>query len=217
MIVPAIIAKTQRELDEMLFKLRGQARRIMLDVMDGEFVTDTSLDFDFKLPPGFEYEAHLMTEKPLDWVRERAGAVDIAIMQVETLDDIEAAVDYAKSRELRVTLALSPETRLDAVLPYLNEVHGILILTVNPGRYAGQFLPETLEKVRRLRKIDGTIPIEVDGGMNPENARLARDSGANIFAAGSYILKSGDTERAIKELKDAVSGWRQQPTSNPRK
>ncbi|MCW3991555.1 MAG: ribulose-phosphate 3-epimerase [Candidatus Bathyarchaeota archaeon] len=205
LIVPAIIAKTQRELEGMLCRVSGNARRIMLDVMDGEFVPGNSLNFDFKLSSGLEYEAHLMVEGPLDWVREKADDVDIAIMQVETLENIKAAVDYVKGRGLRVTLALNPETELDAVLPYLREVHGILIMTVSPGRYGGQFLPETLEKVRRLREIDGAIPIEVDGGMNPENARLARDAGANTFASGSYILKSGDTEKAIKELKDAVS------------
>lgn len=204
LVVPAIIAKTQSELDGMLDKVRRKVKRIMIDVMDGEFVTRTSLDFDFKLPTIFEYEAHLMVEKPLDWVRENADKVDIAILHVETLDNIESAIDYVQGKGLRVTLALKPETKVDAVLPYLSKVHGILIMTVHPGKYGGKLLPETLEKVKRLREIDEMIPIEVDGGMNHKNARLARDFGANIFASGSYIFKSDDIDKAIEELEDAV-------------
>ena len=206
LIVPAIIAKNQRELDGMLSKVRGKAQRIMIDVMDGEFVPNTSLDFDFKLQAGLEYEAHLMVENPLDWVRENADKANTAILHVETLDNLRSAIGYVENKGLEVTLALKPETKIDEVLPYLGEVQGILIMTVSPGKYGGKFLPETLEKVKKLRETDDTIPIEVDGGMNPRNARLARESGANIFASGSYIFKSDDIDKALKELKDAILG-----------
>lgn len=206
LIVPAIIAKNQRELDGMLSKVRGKARRIMIDVMDGEFVPNTSLDFDFKLQGGLEYEAHLMVENPLDWVRENADKANTAILHVETLDNLRSAIGYVENKGLEVTLALKPETKIDEVLPYLGEVQGILIMTVSPGKYGGKFLPEALEKVKILRETDDTIPIEVDGGMNPRNARLARESGANIFASGSYIFKSDDIDKALKELKDAILG-----------
>lgn len=204
LIVPAIIAKNQRELDGMLDKVRGKAQRIMIDVMDGEFVPNTSLDFDFKLQAGLEYEAHLMVENPLDWVRENADKANTAILHVETLDNLRSAIGYVENKGLEVTLALKPETKIDEVLPYLGEVQGILIMTVSPGKYGGKFLPETLEKVKILRETDDTIPIEVDGGMNPRNARLARESGANIFTSGSYIFKSEDIDKALKELKDAI-------------
>ena len=198
----------------MLSKVRGKAQRIMIDIMDGEFVPNTSLDFDFKLQDGLEYEAHLMVEKPLDWVKENADKANTAILHLETLDNLRSAIDYVENKGLEVTLALKPETKIDEVLPYLGEVQGILIMTVSPGKYGGKFLPETLEKVKKLRETDDTIPIEVDGGMNPRNARLARESGANIFASGSYIFKSDDIDKALKELKDAILGTNQQPLSN---
>jgi len=203
-VVPAIIAKTQRELDGMLDRVTGKVDRIMLDVMDGEFVTNVSLDFDFRLQRGLKYEAHLMVERPLDWVEKNADKVNVAILHVETLEDVGAAIDYVKRKGLEVTLALNPETKINAVLPYLSEVHAILVMTVFPGRYGGKFLSETLEKVKELRGIDEAIPIEVDGGINPRNARLARESGANIFASGSHIFKSDDVDRAVNELKEAV-------------
>lgn len=204
LVVPAIIAKTQTELDKMLDRVRGKVRRVMVDVMDGEFVNNTSLDFDFKLPTGLEYEAHLMVKTPLDWVRENADKVDIAVLHVETLENTEAAVDYVKSKVPKVVLALNPETSLDAVLPYLDEIHGILVMTVNPGSFCIEFLPETLEKVKKLREIDKTTSIEVDGCMNPQSIKLARRSGANSFASGSYIFNSPDIDKAIRELEDAI-------------
>lgn len=205
LIVPAVIAKRQGELDRMLESVRGKVDRIMLDVMDGEFVPNTSLDFDFELPVGFEYEAHLMVMKPLEWVEANAGKMDIAILHEETLDDIVKAINYVKSKGLKVTLALKPETDIETVIPHLHDVHGVLVLTVDPGEYGGRFLPKALGKIKRLREMDASISIEVDGGMNPVNARLARDYGANIFASGSHIFKSSDIDRAIKELEAAVS------------
>lgn len=204
LIVPAVIAKGQDELDEMLDKVKGKVKRIMLDVMDNKFVPNSSLEFDFKVPMGFVYEAHLMVTNPLEWIADNRDKVDIAILQVETLEDIGGAIVFAKEKGLKVTLALNPDTGLDSILPFLDEIDAVLILTVNPGSFCVEFLPETLEKIKRLREIDKDISIEVDGCMNPENAKLAKEAGATIYASGSYVLKSADPEKAIKNLEDAV-------------
>jgi len=202
LIVPAIIAQSQGELESMLGLLRGKVDRVMLDVMDGVFVLNRSLDFQFTLPEDFEYEAHLMVVEPLKRIGGLAGKVGSIILHVETLEDVRAAIECVKNLELKVILALNPETGVDKVEPYLGEVDGVLVMTVAPGRYGGRFLPETLVKCRRIRKMHGTIPIEVDGGMNPENSRAARKAGATIIASGSYILKSDDVEHAIKALSN---------------
>lgn len=204
LIVPGIIAKTQDELDEMLDKVKGKAKRIMLDVMDNKFVSNSSLEFDFKVPEGFEYEAHLMATNPLEWIEKNHDKVDIAILQAETIEDVGEAIAFVKEKGLKVTLALNPETGLDVVLPFLDEIDAVLILTVNPGSFCVEFLPETLEKIKKLREIDKKIPIEVDGCMNPENAKVAKEAGATIYASGSYVMKSGDPGKRIKELKEAV-------------
>ncbi len=206
LIVPGVIAKSQRELDEMLENVKGKARRVMLDVMDGRFVSNSSLDFDFQVPAGaFEYEAHLMVNDQIRWIEENAGKVDIVVMQVEALVDIGGAIELAREQGLGVTLALNPETGLEVVLPYLNEIDAVLILTVEPGRYGAPFVPEALAKIRRLREVNARIPLEVDGAMNPKNARLARLAGATIFASGSYVMKSSNPAGAIKELEKAVT------------
>ena len=206
-VVPAIIAKTQSELDGMLDQVREKVKRVQLDVMDGKFVPTTSLNFNFKLPAGFEYEAHLMVTKPLEWVRKHANKVNIVIMHVETLKDVEATVEYVKKIGIKLNLALTLETKLETVIPHLGKIDGVLVMTVEPGSYCikKDFRPEPLEKVKKLREIDKVLPIEVDGCMNPENARLARGSGANIFASGSYIFKSDNIDEAINELQNAVA------------
>jgi ribulose-phosphate 3-epimerase len=205
-IVPAIITKTQSELEGTLKRLKGKVKRVQLDVMDGEYVPNSSLDFDFQLPKGFEYEAHLMVKNPLGWVNENAEKVDMVTMHVETLKDIGAAIEKVIARGVKVSLALTPETKIETVKPYLSKIDGLLVMTVIPGSYCVKknFRPEALEKIKRVREINRYIPIEVDGCMNPTNASLARKAGANTFVSGSYILKSTNIDKALKELEEAV-------------
>jgi len=200
LVVPAIIAESQEELDSMLERLNGKVERVMLDVMDGKFVPNRSLDFDFRLPEGFEYEVHMMAVDPLERLSAMVGKVDIAILHVETLTDIRAAIEVVRELGLQLTLALNPRTEVDIIEPYLNEVDGFLVMTVDPGKYGGKYIPEALEKVRRIRELDRKIPIEVDGGMNVENSRAAREAGANVIASGSFILKSVDVAKAVEAL-----------------
>jgi len=204
-IVPAIIAKSQIELDEMLDKLKGNVKRVQLDVMDGKFVPNTSLFFDFKIPNGFEYEAHLMIENPLEWIALNSNRIETAIIHIETIKQVNEAIEFTRKKGMKVSLALRPETPITA-LPPLKKIDGVLILTVEPGHYCinKEFMPEPLEKIKSLREMDSRISIEVDGCINPRNARLAKDSGANVFAAGSYILNNDNVVQAISELKEAV-------------
>ncbi len=146
-----------------------------------------------------------MVNRPLEWVKKYGDRVDIVVLPVETLEDIGEAIDSVKEKGLKVVLALNPETDVDVVIPYLERVDGILILTVHPGSFCIEFLPEPLEKIRRIRELNKEIPIEVDGCMNIENLRLAKDAGATIFASGSYILKSDNPSRAIRELQEAAA------------
>jgi ribulose-phosphate 3-epimerase len=130
--------------------------------------------------------------------------VDIAIMHVESLEDIKYAIEDAKRMGVRVYLAMRPQTGIDGVLPYLREVDGILEMTADPGTYCTEFLVDTLDKVKQLRGVDKSIPIEVDGCMNPKNAKLAKEAGANLFVSGSHIFKSPNVDVALKELEDAI-------------
>jgi len=204
-IVPAIIAGTQDELDGMLDKVQGNSERVMLDFMDGVFVPSKSLAFDIVLPKGMEYEAHLMVHNPLDLIDKLFNPIKIIQLQVESVNNVEDAVNHAKNLGFDVYLALNPGTPITKVQSHLNLIDGVLVMTVQPGQYGSKFLPSVLDKVKELREMNAELVIEVDGGMNPDTARLAKRSGANIFASGSYIMKSGEIGAAIKRLREAVA------------
>ncbi|MBD3206947.1 ribulose-phosphate 3-epimerase [Candidatus Bathyarchaeota archaeon] len=205
MIVPAIIAQDQGELDELLSLLKDRVHKVMLDYMDGRFVQQRSLDFDPLLPSCFNYEAHLMVMKPLKFLESLPEKVYKIIFHVEATQDIEETIDTARDKNLRIMIALNPETPLDNISHYLDEVDGVLVMTVEPGKYGSEFKPNSLEKVRKLRALRKELNIEVDGGMNPVNVRAAWEAGANSFAVGSYIFRSGDISQAIKELEQSIS------------
>jgi ribulose-phosphate 3-epimerase len=202
--LPAIIAEDQRQLDERLDRVTGFAGHIMLDVMDGVFVPGRSLDFDYTLPTGPRYQAHLMVEDPLRRISRLVGKADTAIIHVEAVEDAPEAIKVTGDHGLGTFLAINPDTAVDAVAPYLSRLDGVLVMTVQPGRYGSRFLPWCLEKVEALRAMDGGLVIEVDGGMNPETAAVAVEMGADVVAAGSYIVASDDPMKAYTRLVEAV-------------
>jgi len=189
----------------MLARLEGKASRVMLDFMDGRFVSNISLDFDYRLPSHFEYEAHLMVENPSEYMDRLRGRVEWAILHYETLHNPDDEIRSFKENEFKVSLAANPETPVEAIIPYLELLDGVLILTVNPGQHGGSFLSETLRKIERLREMGVTLPIEVDGGVNPGTIPRIRDAGANVFACGSYLMNFEDVSEGIESLKAALS------------
>ena len=203
-IIPAIIATSQTELDEILNRLKGKVDRVQLDIMDGRFVPTRSLDWDLELPEDFVYEVHTMATDPLDVLRKLSGRAQIALLHYESGVDPRCTVKELKSLGFKVYLALNPDTPTDVIEPYLDELDGVLVMTVYPGRYGAPFIPKTLDKVRRIRSLRRLMDIEVDGAMNPENITLASAAGANLFVSGSYILKSVNPSDAIKRLTAAA-------------
>lgn len=177
---------------------------MMLDIMDGRFVANTSLDFDFQLPSSFEYEAHLMVENPSGYMETLVDRVDWGILHVETLKNPEAEIRYFKENGFKVSLAANPGTSLEEILPHLDVLDGVLVLTVNPGKHGAEFKPEALEKIRRLRGLGVTLPIEVDGGVNPDTILEMKNAGADVFACGSYLMRFDDVAMGIQSLRDVL-------------
>jgi ribulose-phosphate 3-epimerase len=188
----------------MLARLGGSVEQVMLDIMDGRFVPNTSLDFDFQLLSSFEYEAHLMVENPSEYMEKLVERVDWAILHIETLKNPEAEIRYFKENGFKVSLAANPGTPIEDILPHLETLDGILVLTVDPGQHGAEFKPETLEKIRRMRGLGVTLPIEVDGGVNPDTIHEIKNAGADVFACGSYLIKGDDVAKGIQSLREAL-------------
>jgi len=199
-IIPALIAKNQKELNKRFGKVKSLSNVFHLDIMDGKFVKNKSLMFDFKLPRNKKYVAHLMIKNPENWINKNWRKADTIIFHFEATKNPESIIKLIKSKRRKVGLALNPKTQVNGVGSHLKSVNIILIMTVNPGRYGAKFLPKTLKKIRELRKLKPNLSIFVDGGINPKTIRSMSRAGASTFVSGSYLQKAGSPEKAIKEL-----------------
>ncbi|MBN1386203.1 ribulose-phosphate 3-epimerase [Candidatus Woesearchaeota archaeon] len=203
----SVIAKDQKELDESFRQMKDHIDAFQLDIMDGKCVENTSLDFDFDIPESDGVlEAHLMVQYPLRWLDKLPDRVSIIIFHVECSEDTEYVIDRIRSRGKKAGIAICPSTHLNTIEPYLSKVDLVLIMTVKPGRYGSKFIEETLSKVKTLRSKHPDLIIEVDGGIDPETLRLAKQAGANRFISGSYLKKSDDKAKAVQALQRIIRG-----------
>ena len=204
-IIPAIIAKSQNELEEKIKKVKDFVELIQLDFMDGHFVYNTSIDFDFKIPKtSCNFEAHLMIKNPSRWIKKNYMKVDTILFHIESIDNPKSIIDVVKDNNKKVGIVINPESSIDLITDYIDEIDEVLVMTVNPGFYGSPFLPEMIEKISKLRKIAPKLDVEVDGGIDDKTIDIANKAGANMFVSGSYILKSKDPQNSIKTLKDII-------------
>lgn len=186
---------------------------IHLDVMDGAFVPNLTFGAPVikwarpstKLP----FDVHLMIEEPIRYVEDfaKAGA-DILTVHIEACADILKTIDKIHACGMKAGVSIKPNTPIDALLPLLDKIDMVLIMTVEPG-FGGQgLIEETLSKISDLkREIDRrglNLPIEVDGGINADNIGRVAKCGADIFVAGSSVFGQQDRTAAIIALRQAV-------------
>jgi ribulose-phosphate 3-epimerase len=201
-IIPSIIAKSQKELEENTAKVAKYASAIQLDIMDGKFVRNRSLDFDFKLPKTrCKVEAQLMIKNPEKWIEKNWKKADIIIPSFEGCRNFDDVIELIHKKGKKAGIGINPETSVGKIRKYLGKVEQITVMTVHPGKYGAKFLPGVLKKVRQIRKLKPKLDIEVDGGINPETIKKAVKAGANKFVCGSYIQKAKDVKKAIIILK----------------
>jgi len=207
-IIPSIIARGQRELDSRISKVSRHFEWLQLDVMDGKFVKNKSLMFDFKLPKTkCKYEAHLMMKNPLPWIEKNWGKVDTMIIHREVFEkksELHEMIKIILSKDVKVGLAINPETKVNELEPFLDEIDLVLFMTVNPGHYGAAFLPKVLDKVKQLKlKHNFKGEIEVDGGINNKTIHATLRAGANRFVVGSYLQKA----KNVGEFRETLKGF----------
>jgi ribulose-phosphate 3-epimerase len=204
-IIPAIIAKSQDELNEKILKVKDYAKFIQLDVMDGEFVPNASINFPFKLPEtNCYFEAHLMIRNPKKWCEQNFSKVDTILAHIESYQEPTKLIDFVKEKKKRVGFVLNPETSLQKIASFLEDIDQVLIMTVNPGFYGSPFLPEMLEKIQYLRGLQPELDIEVDGGITDKTIGLVNQAGANMFVSGSYLVKSSNVKQSFATLQSII-------------
>ena len=204
-VIPAIIAKNQTELELRIKKVQNFAEIIQLDFMDGVFVSNHSIDFDFNIPNiDCLIEAHLMVKNPVEWIVKNHLKIDMILTHFETLINPQKVIDIVRNEGKKIGFVLNPETSLDEIVDYLDQLDQVLIMTVNPGFYGSPFIPEIVNKISKLREISPNINIEVDGGITDKTINIVDEAGANMFVSGSYIIKSKNIKQAFNSLNKIV-------------
>lgn len=210
-IAPSILAADFAKLGEEIEMLnRSEAELIHVDVMDGIFVPNISFGFPIMEPlkriARKPLDVHLMISDPIRYVERfcDAGAWSVGF-HLEAVDDPMPILDLIKAKGVRTCLTINPDIDVNRLLPYLDKVDMVLLMSVFAGFGGQKFIPETLDKVRFLRReIDErglSTWIEIDGGVTTGNAREIFEAGADVLVAGSSVFKAADPEQAIIQLK----------------
>jgi ribulose-phosphate 3-epimerase len=212
-LAPSILAADLGRLAEEIAAVeRGGAGAIHVDVMDGQFVPNLGLGpavvKAVRRVTRLHVDVHLMVERGERYVDTfvDAGANSVSL-QLEAVPHLQRAMAHIVERGAEAGVALNPSTPLGALEEILPEVDRVLVMTVNPG-YAGQeFLPASLDKIRRLRETIATrrlkARIQIDGGVTVDNVRTIVDAGAEIIVAGAAAFSHGDPEAASRRLVEA--------------
>jgi ribulose-phosphate 3-epimerase len=194
---------------------RGGADWVHVDVMDGHFVPNLTfgakLVADLHKATRLPLDVHLMIERPDDWVDRYvdAGAAYVVI-HVEAAQAVSATLSRIRARGAKAGITLNPDTPVDRVLPFLDEVDLALVMSVNPGFGGQKFIESALGKLQRLRKeIDARhlpVELEVDGGVKLDNVRRVIEAGASVVVAGSAVFESPDgVEAATRKFRSALN------------
>ena len=212
-ISPSILSADFSNLGREIQNLeRAKADLIHIDVMDGHFVPNITIGPEvinkLRKYTSLPFDVHLMISPVHDFIKNFADAgADIITIHPEATNDLVSSIKKIKSYNKKVGVSLNPKTSVDKVLPILGLIDLVLIMSVNPGFGGQKFMEKTLEKVKVLRKEIDTkkfkTQIEIDGGINFENAKMAKKAGVNILVSGTTIFKEnrGDLKKNIQLLK----------------
>ena len=212
-ISPSILSADFSKLGSEIQSLeKANADFIHIDVMDGHFVPNITIGPEvinkLRKYTSLPFDVHLMISPVHDFIKNFADAgADIITIHPEATNDLVSSIKKIKSYNKKVGVSLNPETSVDKALPILSMIDLDLIMSVNPGFGGQKFMEETLEKVKVLRKEIDTkklkTQIEIDGGINFENAKMAKKAGVNILVSGTTIFKEngGNLKKNIQLLK----------------
>lgn len=197
--------------EQLALMEKNKIEYLHVDIMDGSFVPNYTLGTDFirqmRTATDIPLDLHLMIDEPenkLDWFTFGTG--DVVSVHWESTKHLQRVLQQIRNRGAKAFVALNPATPIRMIENVLDDLDGVLLMTVNPG-FAGQkLIPACLKKIADLRAYldqngKGDMEIEVDGNVSFENARLMRQAGADIFVAGTSSIFQGDMKENIEKLR----------------
>jgi ribulose-phosphate 3-epimerase len=212
-ISPSILSADFSKLGEEIISLdKAGADYIHVDVMDGHFVPNLTIGppviKTLKKNSSIPFDVHLMISPVHKYIQAYADAgADIITIHPEATDNLQNSINKIRELKKKVGVSLNPETKVNIITDFLHQIDLVLIMSVNPGFGGQKFMPEVLEKIKELvsirKKEKLNFDIEIDGGINFENSKLAIEAGANILVSGTTIFKSnnGDIKTNIDLLR----------------
>ena len=212
-ISPSILSADFGQLGNEVKRLEsGGADMIHVDVMDGHFVPNLTIGppviKNLKKYTKLPFDVHLMISPVHKYIKDYAEAgADIITIHPEATDNLNESVNLIKKLNKKVGVSLNPDTDIDALINEIANVDLILIMSVFPGFGGQKFIPEVIDKIKKLKKIkeekNYNFEIEVDGGINFSNSKKVLSAGANILVSGTTIFKenNGDIKKNIEKLK----------------
>lgn len=203
-LAPSILSADFCELGRQIEEIgNAGAQYVHIDVMDGVFVPSISFGMPIvscvRPRTDMFLDVHMMVTKPERYVEEfvKCGADSVTI-HVEACDCIEETLKKIRSLGAKAGLAINPGTPVAELLPYMDMVDMVLVMTVNPGFGGQAYIPECTDKIREVRAIINerglNVNLEIDGGVNIDNLQMNLDAGANVIVAGSAVFKGDITE-----------------------
>lgn len=210
-ISPSILSCDFSVLKEDIDTIVSEVDYLHIDVMDGLFVNNISFGIPVikSLRPHYDilFDTHLMIVEPERYIDAFANAgADLITFHIEATKDSKHVIDLIHSKGLKAGISLRPKTNVEELVPYLQMVELVLVMSVEPGFGGQAFDDSAVEKIKWLKeqkeKYGYTYEIEVDGGINGETSKIVRDAGAEVLVSGSYIFKAKNRKEAILSLNE---------------
>lgn len=202
-VVPAILTDDPKDLKALVRQAESFTDYVQFDFMDGQFVPSRSVTWEHlaNLEMKLSWEAHLMILHPESWLEDlrQAGAQKV-VLHYEAAPSPGEVISQARRLDLKVGLAVNPETSVSTFLPLADEVDSVLFLSVHPGFYGSKFIPEVLDKIAEFRSAKPDMEIGIDGGIKEGNiARIAR-AGVDVIYVGSAVFLQPQPAESYRHL-----------------
>lgn len=206
-VSPSILAADFAHLADALNQIKESGAELAhLDVMDGDFVPNISFGFPvikcLREVNDLVFDTHLMISHPLKYIKQFADAgSDMITFHLESKDDPGEVISAIKKEGKKCGISIKPATKAESLLPYINDIDFVLVMTVEPGFGGQSFMFDMLDKIKEIKRLKPDLVVSVDGGINEKTAEDAKAAGAEILVAGSFFFSANEKKEVVRKLK----------------